>query len=146
MKSCEPGTAITERTMKVASTPTVLLAGTMSKSLLVSSLGHDRSTDRRQSHATFAALVDHRLRLNQCQRRAIRCTHVANRHICDGRFTDKKLGGCPRSLSGSLTVVFELVFAVEIPMIRAIRTLSIETGDLESAREEDSCKTESTAT
>ena len=147
MKSCEPGPAITERTMKVANTPTVLLAGTMSKSLLVSSLGHDRSTDRRQSRATFAALENsRRLRLNECQRLTIRCTHVANRHVCDGRFTDEKLVGCPRFPSGSLTVVFELVLAVEIPMIRAIRTLSIESGDLEFAQEGDSSKTESPAT
>ena len=54
--------------------------------------------------------------------------------------------GCPRFPSGSLTVVFELVLAVEIPMIRAIRTLSIESGDLEFAQEGDSSKTESPAT
>jgi hypothetical protein len=42
-------------------------------------------------------------------------------------------------------VVFELVLAVVIPMILAMRTLFIETGDRSSAQEDDSSKTESTA-
>jgi hypothetical protein len=57
---------------------------------------------------------------------------------------DEKLGGCLRFPSGSLTVVFELVLAVKIPMIRAMRALLIESGNLCSAQEEDSSKTEST--